>query len=871
MSHRHIPELLAPAGSLDAVRAAVANGADAVYLGASRFNARDEGAQLSLDELGEACRIAHGRGRRIYLTLNVLIKPAELADALDFLGEAIDRGIDAVIVQDIGLVRLIKVVYPALEIHGSTQTTVHDAAGAEVMRQLGVDRVVLARENTLEDIHAIRAAVPDLGLESFVHGALCISYSGQCYMSGMISERSANRGSCAQSCRKDYVLTDITNNTELDRGYLISAKDLGAYEHLPAIADAGIVCLKVEGRKKRPEYVATVTKSYREFLDRVEKGDDTPPTETEVQPLVQIFSRGFTGGMYGGRAGRSYITRTQPDNRGMPLGTVIGYSSDRNGGELIVDVSTAVKTGDGLGFEAPDSVGGPTMGFTVGAVRTLSWGSTTRQAIQTRTRVAVGWSVVRTSEAALLERARTSYSALSSEIRAKKVRVDARVFGAAGTPLKAVFTSDGESVTARSEVTFSPATKRPLDVASLREHFGKLGDTPFVLGNVDVAGLSSGLFLPVSELNHLRQAAVEQLMMRRDWAEQARLAERRGTIEAAVGTTALAGQRSFRGFAAQDDSEAAVSHPAPFGPGGHPEAQSAERIAIPARQSTQFTLSASVYRIEDAEAAAESGATEICFDPFLRHPTPPVSRLRTLESKLSDRGVTLRLRTPTIVRPEERKSIQKWLDLGLPIQSGHLGLVHELSSAGRDVVADYATNVFNQHSAAEVFRLGARRIVASVELTTDELSQLVAPWEGRGFEVFVYGRTEGMTIEHCVLSAAFDRETKTCRDLCVQKHTNVELTDPTGYTFPVATDSACRNRLLHSRPIDGSEFVPRLWTSGIRAYQLVFNVLGDDIRGIVKGYRTILDELECGSRPEVDSIREIVGTRFTRGHFARAV
>src|SRR5437764_6903578 len=230
MVRRHIPELLSPAGSLDAVRAALANGADAVYLGAARFNARDEGAQLSLDEVGEACRLAHGRGKRIYLTLNVLIKAEELTDALLFLGEAVDRGIDAVIVQDFGLVRLIRIIYPDLEIHGSTQMTVHDPSGAAVVKRLGVERIVLARENTLEDIHRIKEAVPGLGLESFVHGALCISYSGQCFMSGMISERSANRGSCAQSCRKDYVLNDSTG-AELDRGYLISAPGLSAYDH----------------------------------------------------------------------------------------------------------------------------------------------------------------------------------------------------------------------------------------------------------------------------------------------------------------------------------------------------------------------------------------------------------------------------------------------------------------------------------------------------------------------------------------------------------------------------------------------------------------------------------------------------------------
>ena len=292
-----VPELLSPAGSLEAVRAAVANGADAIYLGAQRYNARDEGAQLSLDEVGEACRLAHERGRRIYLTLNILLKQHELRDALIFLGEAVDRGIDAVIVQDIGLVRLIRQLYPDLEIHGSTQMTVHDVSGARVIRDLGVERVVLARENTIEDVRAIREAVSDLGLETFVHGALCISYSGQCYMSGMISERSANRGSCAQSCRKDYVLRDVEAGVELDRGYLISARDLAAHDHLPAIAEAGVGCLKVEGRKKKPEYVATVTRAYRDWLDRLSRGERVAPVMEEVQPLVQIYSRGFTGGM----------------------------------------------------------------------------------------------------------------------------------------------------------------------------------------------------------------------------------------------------------------------------------------------------------------------------------------------------------------------------------------------------------------------------------------------------------------------------------------------------------------------------------------------------------------------------------------------
>jgi putative protease len=834
MSARHVPELLAPAGSLDAVRAALANGADAVYLGAARFNARDEGAQLSLAEVGEACRLAHGRGSRIYLTLNILIKPAELHDALLFLGEAIDLGIDAVIVQDLGLVRLIRTIYPELEIHGSTQMTVHDPSGAAVVKELGVERIVLARENTLEDIRTIHQAVPDIGLETFVHGALCISYSGQCYMSGMISERSANRGSCAQSCRKDYVLEDAANGAELDRGFLISARDLGAYDHLAHIADVGVSCLKVEGRKKKPEYVATVTKSYRQWLDRLAKGEATdwvPPTEEEVQPLVQIYSRGFTGGMYGGRAGRDYVTRTQPDNRGEALGTVIG--SDR--GQLIIEVTQAVQVGDGLGFEDPSVSGGPTKGFTVSSIRTLPGKGAIRQVIDTGLRVPTGWRVTRTSAAAAMSAARASFANHPSA-GPSLTRVDVRLFGSAGGPMKGVFATDTDTVSVQTEKPLSPASNRPLDEVLLREQIGRLGGTGFVLGSLDVTGLGAGLFLPVSEINHLRQTAIEQLADRRGWDKAAHDAERAAAVDAVILSVA------------KEEVPAGGDEP-----------------IAPAR------LTAVVYNVPDAEAAADAGATEIILDPFLRHPSPSVRRVLALRDSLAARGVGFRLRTPTIVRPEDRKAIEKWLELDVAFLTGHLGLLAELARAGKDVVGDYALNVFNQHTAAEIFRLGARRTVLSIELTTKEMAEVSAPWDGAGFDAFVYGRPEGMTIEHCVLSAAFDREPTTCRDLCVKKHTDVRLTDPAGYTFAVATDSACRNRLLHSRPVEGSEFIPALWTAGIRGYHLVFNVPGDPVARIVAAYRAAIDAQAGAPVSRNPTPREVVGPAFTRGHFARAV
>lgn len=826
---RPVPELLAPAGTLDAVRAALANGANAIYLGAERFNARDDGAQLTLAEVGEACRLAHARGARIYLTFNILFKPAELAEALLHLGECVDLGIDAAIVQDLGAARLIRALYPGLEIHGSTQMTVHDPAGARVLEALGVDRVVLARENTLEDLRAIRAAVPGLGLESFVHGALCIAYSGQCFMSGMISERSANRGACAQSCRKDYVLADVDTGQELDRGYLISARDLAAGEHLEAIAEVGIGCLKIEGRKKKPEYVATVTRTYRDFLDRLRAGHWVPPTEAEVQPLVQIFSRGFTGGMYGGRAGRDYITRDQPDNRGMVLGTVVGHE----GRELLLALTQPIEPGDGLGFEHPEGAARGNTGFSVGRVRALpSHGGRLRVAIPAVSDVPPGWVVVRSSQAGLLERARTSFADVERHVPVPRIPLDLALAGTAGTPLALTATDGAESVTVESSMVLVAAGKRPLDAARLREQLGRLGETPYALGALDLSAFAGGLFLPVSALNDLRQAAVADLLQRREHAEAARLAARRAAVAGAVG-------------AAPVDS-APLTDDAPL-------------------------LVAEVWRLDDARLAAGAGAREVSLDLFLRHPTPPVSRVRALAQELRAAGVTLRLRTPTIVRPEERRTVDKWLALGLPVVSGHLGLVAELGGAGRDVVADYAVNCFNSHTAAELFRLGARRVVPSIELTGEELAQVAAPWGGRGFELFVHGRPEGMTLEHCVLSAAFEREPTTCRDLCVQRHVDVQLTDPAGYAFPVATDSACRNRLLHSRPVSGAAYLPALWRAGFRHYRLVFNVPGDPVAPVTAAWASALAALGAGRAPDLDAIRGATGRAFTRGHFARAV
>jgi putative protease len=534
--------------------------------------------------------------------------------------------------------------------------------------------------------------------------------------------------------------------------------------------------------------------------------------------------------MLGGRAGRQYVTRTHPDNRGVELGEVVGYER----GELQVIVRAPLHVGDGVGFEPPDS-GAPsaTRGLSIDSVRTVdSGGGLTRQAIRTGERVPAGWRVVRNTDAQLVARARDSFSAVANGEGGGRVRLDVRLFGSAGAALKGVFRAAHHDVTVESDVALAPAESRALDDTVLREQLGRLGETGFVLGALDRAALPAGLFLPIRELNRLRQKATASLAERLEWDATAARNSRAEQIAAAIAAL--------------------------------PRVEIADR-------AREFSLVASVYTMDAARDAAAAGATEIAFDPFLRHPAPPRARVRSLADELGASGVQLRLRTPTIVRPDDRRSLEPWLALGLPVLTGHAGLAGELAAAGRDVVADYAVNAFNAHTTAEFLRRGVRRVVASVELTANEIAQLASPWGGRGLDVVVYGRPEGMTIEHCVLSAAFDRVPTTCRDLCVQRHPDVTLTDPAGYSFPVATDSDCRNRLLHSRPIEASEFIPALWAAGIRGYHAIFNVPGDRVTELVRGLRAMLDALARNGRPEWEPVRALVGGEFTRGHFVRAV
>src|SRR5579871_5037492 len=348
MAHR--PELLAPAGDWDALRAAVANGANAVYFGLSQFNARHRATNFSREELLSVIDYLHHHNVRGYVAFNTLIFPDELPEAVDFLKDIAAAGTDAVIVQDLGLVRLIKRVCPELPVHGSTQMTLTEPRGIEFVRRLGVERVIVARELSLDDIRKITPKTP-MPLEVFVHGALCVAYSGQCLTSEALGGRSANRGQCAQACRMPYEMIVDGEVRDLgDKAYLLSPQDLAAYEQVKPLAEAGVVSLKIEGRLKGAPYVAQTTHTYRAAIDAAGDGRDFEPTAEQLRDLAQVYSRGFTPGFLEGVDHQRLVAGRFPKSRGVRLGLVV--ATTRRGVQVRVDErGFLAKPGDGIVFE----------------------------------------------------------------------------------------------------------------------------------------------------------------------------------------------------------------------------------------------------------------------------------------------------------------------------------------------------------------------------------------------------------------------------------------------------------------------------------------------------------------------------------------
>lgn len=510
---------MSPAGHWPQLRAAIEAGADSVYFGLKHFTARAK-VGFSLAELPEAMRTLHRRGVKGFITFNSLVFDHELAAASQALAAIAEAGADAIIVQDVGILKLARQIAPHLQIHASTQMSVTSASGVRLAQDMGASRVTLARELSLNEVQAIRAET-DCELEIFIHGALCVAYSGQCFSSEAWGGRSANRGQCAQACRLPYeLIVDGQPKPLADARYLLSPGDLFALHHIPEIVRIGISALKIEGRYKDADYVALTTRAYRKAVDDAWADLPLSVTRAEELQLEQVYSRGLAPHFLTGTNHQAVVSGRSPRNRGVCMGRVTRIGDE----SVVIDPTPAhgaapLKAGDGIVFDAADwrSPEEPEEGGRVYSVTSRPDGK-----LELRfgngalkfDRIRPGDLIWRTHDPDL---ARVVRPFTDATVPLRKQRVNVQLRAEEGTPLTAKWSVGGVAAHVNSSEPLAQAKRHPLTLEFVREQFGRLGNTPYELGEValDVRGTP---FVPSSLLNDMRRRAVEELQERQgEW------------------------------------------------------------------------------------------------------------------------------------------------------------------------------------------------------------------------------------------------------------------------------------------------------------------------------------------------------------------
>lgn len=503
-------ELLAPAGNFDCVKAAVQNGADAIYLGFSAYSARASAENFTLEELKKAIEYAHVRNVKIHLALNTLIKNNEFDDALSIAAKAYEYGVDAIIVQDLGFAMALIKNFPKLPVHGSTQMTINNLNGVKVLERLGFERVVLAREVSLEEIDYI-CRNTNIEIETFVHGALCISYSGQCLMSSMIGGRSANRGKCAQACRLPYEL--LQDNKVIDNGYLLSPRDLCGLELVPQLIDAGVTSFKIEGRLKSPEYVAIVTRIYRKYIDLHLSGKPYEIDPKDMDDLRQAFNRGnFSTGHLSKDANQNFICKEKQNNMGIYIGNVANYN-EKNG-HITLNLNEAIAIGDSITFENEPTKYRVSELMFQGNNIPFACNNELITIGRMKGNIKPGDKIFKISSKKLSDSTKLTFS--GNEL--KKIKLNCKISVKKDTPISVsiVPSKDYEnykniSVNMVSEIIPELAINHPITKEKIITQFSKTNNTPFEFSKIDV-DLDDNLFIShLSEINALRRNALEKL------------------------------------------------------------------------------------------------------------------------------------------------------------------------------------------------------------------------------------------------------------------------------------------------------------------------------------------------------------------------
>lgn len=856
-------ELMAPAGSPEALKAAVSNGADAVYLGGKQFNAREGAANFSQEEILAAIDYAHERDTRVYVTVNILLADRELAEALDYLYFLGNARVDGIIVQDLGLATLARKLLPEIPLIGSTQMTVTSAAGAKYLQEQGFKRVVLGRELSLADIKAISRQV-EIELEAFVHGALCFSYSGQCLLSSMVGGRSGNRGRCAQPCRLAYTLVDETGRPlELKPEHLLSTRDLYTLDRVPQLIAAGVKAFKIEGRMRRPEYVAVVTRAYRKIIDRYladPEGFQVLPEE--AMEVAQIFNRDFTPGYLDGDPGAELMSYGRPSNRGLYL----GRAGRRQGERFLVHLEAPLRQGDGL--EVWVSRGGH-QGLVVHHIwqggREVTFapaGSTVTLDLPPSTRP--GDRIFKTSDVELLKEVRRTYTSPREERRLPlTMKVEAR----AGEPLKLeVVDPQGHRVQARTSVYAEVAERHPLDESVLAEQLGRLGNTPYRLAEL-TASLAGPVMVPLSELNRVRREAIEKLRQVRlaAWPRRVppetefrqgleRLLSRRGRER--QGARSVAGK-------GHDPGNEGVSSAGRQGPRRVP------RLAV------------AVGDLEGARAALAAGAGRVYLtgEVWQGKEPPQEAQLQELMAAAGEKGASVIPALPRIWHETEAAAVTRHLErlaaagasLFLIAGPGGLQIIKEYGLAGW---GDYPFNAFNTWSLKALAGAGLKGVTLSPEMNMEQLWELDPPLP---VEAVVHGALPLMISAHCVLGARLGgkRPGQACTAPC--RRGRYGLKDRLGLIFPVTTDRQCRFYLYNAREMSLLDHLEEIAALGLEWVRIEAREKPPGyIRRVTGLYHEALAALESGEGGEMLAVlareaENLAPTGITRGHYFRGV
>jgi putative protease len=778
------PELLAPAGDWDCIRAAVENGADSVYFGLDiGFNARARAANFPLDDLPRLFDYLHRRGVRGYVTLNTLIFTSELAAFEDAARRIAQAAADAAIVQDLGAIKLLRALCPDLPIHASTQTTMTSAENIRELESLGVERVILARELSIREIAKIRRHTA-LALEVFVHGALCVAYSGQCLTSESLGGRSANRGQCAQACRLPYEMVCDGKHRDLGlKKYLLSPQDLAAYDLLPELIAAGVSCFKIEGRLKTAEYVANITAHYRRAIDAALAGRPLGMTAADVQEMELSFSRGFSHGWLEGCNHPALVPARSSTKRGIRVGTVVSVRR----GRVLVELSGPIKRGDGVVFETggpqDDEPGGRVYEVfahgdsLTGTVATGSVELAFRHGEFDLRRLAAGHMVWKTDDPHLTRRLRATFK---EDAHTRRVKLDLQVQAVAGQVLRVIGRAEnGATCDARSPQPLPVAQRHPLTQEMLVEQLGRLGGTCYVLQNL-WARIEGPPMVPLSILGRLRHAIVAQLdaslpVPPRRVAEQPVLPKLRAAVRI--------------------DEDAATS-----------------RGASAAGQPILHVLCRT---LEQLHAALAAGARELYAD------FQDIRQYRAAVAEARAANTSIWLATPRIQKPDELGIFRVLLRHGSDgILVRNLAGLAYYSHRQVPSIADFSLNAANELTVGLLRERGAVRVTASYDLNREQLLELVGATPAAALEVVVHQHMPMFHMEHCVFCAVLSPGTNktNCGRPC-DTHA-VHLRDRLGVDHPLRADVGCRNTLFNAVPQSGAEAAPQLIERGVRHFRI---------------------------------------------------